>query len=856
MKKLLYLLGVFTIGSSMFASSQSLVSTDVEKKNMVLEEFTGIHCQYCPQGHAIAQQIADDNPGKVVLINIHQGSFAVPSAGEPDFRTQWGDAIAGQSGLTGYPAGTVNRHLFAGMSQGSGTAMNRGNWSNAAGIIFQQNSPVNVGFESIYDSTTRNLTVNVQIYYTANSPQNTNYINVALLQNNILGPQTGGNMGNNYNHKHMLRHLLTGQWGDTVTTTAQGTMVSRTYTYTVPENYNSIPVVPNNCDIAVFVTESHQEVYTGKVAPMRGGTTLIVGNMTQATTNAATGEPGDTSVFEFTIKSNLPGTEPFQLSLNGAKSWNAIFEIDGVQYTSTSIINLDYNITKIVKVKIISDSTAGINNYTFCMTSVNNPMAPPLQQTFILYSNVTDLVIHNQGSWTGGVPANFESMYFAGIAAAGINTYASIGYQDFVKTANSDILENINSIFFNVAWTFPGLTDDIVGILSSYLDNGGNLFIAGQDLGWDTWDATGNGTAITKAFYTNYLHTTYVADGSSTNNLINANATDPFFGSIANSSLTDVYGGNMYPDELAPADAYANIIFYYNNGTTKKSAIRAYNGTYKVVYLGFDPAMVSNATVRTNIIKTATVWFSGFIAAASIVQPISCNGTCDGTVQINISGGIPPYAYNWLDPAINDSSWVTNLCAGEYTVVITDSGSINMDTLIFSLSQPDMIAISSITSVSATCDTCTDGSASITITGGSGTHSILWNDTQSQTTATASNLAPGEYIATVTDISCSDIVTDTVIVGNSYNINENSNNALFRVYPNPANHILNIELLENNMAENIEIYDMLGNVVMQQNINKNSNMASINVTNLNNGFYIIKVHGNKGYYQQPLTINR
>ena len=34
----------------------------------------------------------------------------------------------------------------------------------------------------------------------ANSPEATNKFNVAILQNNTLGPQVGGNMGNNYNH--------------------------------------------------------------------------------------------------------------------------------------------------------------------------------------------------------------------------------------------------------------------------------------------------------------------------------------------------------------------------------------------------------------------------------------------------------------------------------------------------------------------------------------------------------------------------------------------------------------------------------------------------------------------------------
>ena len=129
---------VFGLALNMFA--QTIVGTDPENKNVVLEEFTGIHCVYCPDGHAIAQAIYDAHPDDVVLINIHTGGYASPSSGEPDFRTPWGDAIAAQSGLTGYPAGTVNRHLFPGWSQGSGTAMSRGQWNGAANQIMAEGS--------------------------------------------------------------------------------------------------------------------------------------------------------------------------------------------------------------------------------------------------------------------------------------------------------------------------------------------------------------------------------------------------------------------------------------------------------------------------------------------------------------------------------------------------------------------------------------------------------------------------------------------------------------------------------------------------------------------------------------------
>ena len=100
------------IATFTFVNAQTFVSTDPENKKVILEEFTGIHCGYCPDGHAIAQGIQNANPGEVFLINIHAGGYAVPSGNEPDYRTPWGAAIDGQAGVAGYPAGTVNRHDF------------------------------------------------------------------------------------------------------------------------------------------------------------------------------------------------------------------------------------------------------------------------------------------------------------------------------------------------------------------------------------------------------------------------------------------------------------------------------------------------------------------------------------------------------------------------------------------------------------------------------------------------------------------------------------------------------------------------------------------------------------------------
>jgi len=253
---LLFTLIVFSV------FGQTIVSTSPENKNVVLEEYTGIHCVWCPEGHAIAQAIQDNNPGDVFLINIHVGGYASPGAGEPDFRTPFGTAIANEAGVAFYPSGSINRHVFS----GGATAMSRSEWNGAANTTLGQASFVNVGVEAEINVSTNEITVHVEAYYTGNSNEASNLLNVALLQNNTLGPQTGGNMGDQYNHMHRLVYLITGQWGVTIPTTTTGTFVDETFTYTIPADYNGVPVAIEDLEVVAFVTETHQELPSGNGA--------------------------------------------------------------------------------------------------------------------------------------------------------------------------------------------------------------------------------------------------------------------------------------------------------------------------------------------------------------------------------------------------------------------------------------------------------------------------------------------------------------------------------------------------------------------------------------------------------------
>jgi hypothetical protein len=236
-------------------------------KKVVLEEYTGIHCTYCPDGHKIANQYKALHPNDVFLINIHQGSFATPSAGEPDFRTTFGDALANQTGLTGYPSGTINRHLFP---PATTTALSRSVWAARGDEILAIPTYASMEVDSaIVDAQTRELKVYVKANYIG-SASAVNMMNVALLQDNIEGPQTGGSTNpaqmlpnGKYNHNHALRHMLTGQWGDTIAVTAAGTTFQKVYTYTLPNAIVNIDVELGNLSVIAFIAEGKQEIITG-----------------------------------------------------------------------------------------------------------------------------------------------------------------------------------------------------------------------------------------------------------------------------------------------------------------------------------------------------------------------------------------------------------------------------------------------------------------------------------------------------------------------------------------------------------------------------------------------------------------
>lgn len=277
------LLSIILLFSPIVLLSQTIVSTSPENKNAIVEESTGIHCSYCPEGHAILNQVVEQNPNDVFVIKFHEGGYAWdcdPNGGH-DFNNDIANQLGVMGQATGQPSASVNRKVFPSYSMtGSSTAMSRGAWAAAINSVLSESSYVNVGVEASIDGN--ELTVHVELYYTSDSPISSNFINIAILQSETVGPQLGtefnpdyraSNAPNpayqhgEYDYRHMNRlvDMINGISGDLVSETSQGSFVDRTYTYTMPTYYNDVPVDLSEIEVVAFVT-SGNEIINGSGA--------------------------------------------------------------------------------------------------------------------------------------------------------------------------------------------------------------------------------------------------------------------------------------------------------------------------------------------------------------------------------------------------------------------------------------------------------------------------------------------------------------------------------------------------------------------------------------------------------------
>jgi len=170
------------------------------------------------------------------------------------------------------------------------------------------------------------------------------------------------------------------------------------------------------------------------------------------------------------------------------------------------------------------------------------------------------------------------------------------------------------------------------------------------------------------------------------------------------------------------------------------------------------------------------------LTATNVAVDVLCAGDNSGSAFVTASGGVAPYTYQWdAAAALQQTDTASNLVAGIYGVVITDDNGCNYPISGIVINQPTPLNFVSTTSSPSTCGS-NNGSASVSVGGGSGTLNYAWNSTPAQFTALASNLVAGSYTVLVTDqngcldstnVNVVDLGSPTVTIPTSTNVSCN-----------------------------------------------------------------------------------
>jgi len=139
------------------------------------------------------------------------------------------------------------------------------------------------------------------------------------------------------------------------------------------------------------------------------------------------------------------------------------------------------------------------------------------------------------------------------------------------------------------------------------------------------------------------------------------------------------------------------------------------------------------------------------VVTATAINNVSCYGGSDGSAVASASGGGSGYTYTWTPSGANTTS-ITNLSAGNYSVTVTD-GNGCIATAITTITQPaQLFAYAPFSNVS--CNGNNDGSSTATPSGGTPGYSYTWTPGGSNA-ASLTNLSPGTYSLVVNDaIGC------------------------------------------------------------------------------------------------------
>ncbi len=319
-------------------------------------------------------------------------------------------------------------------------------------------------------------------------------------------------------------------------------------------------------------------------------------------------------------------------------------------------------------------------------------------------------------------------------ATAGLGGPYTITYSLYACYSSTDTVTINNGPSIDVTTVTPvqcnGGSDGAIDV--TILDGSGNYTFA--------WSNSETSEDISNLSPGNYTLTLTDNSGncsavSSAITITEPTALVPAFDSLKNVTCNGGSNGGIYISVSGGTTPYS---FTWSDNSHNEDLTNAPAGSYTATVTDDNGCSLSSPAPITISEPSAIV------ITVDSTHSSFCGAT-DGALYITVSGGTPGYSYLWSNTAITED--ITGLVATSYTVTVTDA---NMCTASGTGTVPNGTSLSLTSSITGVaCNGGTNGAVDITITGGSGSYTYSWSNTE--TTEDISGLSAGNYTVTVDD---------------------------------------------------------------------------------------------------------
>lgn len=196
-------------------------------------------------------------------------------------------------------------------------------------------------------------------------------------------------------------------------------------------------------------------------------------------------------------------------------------------------------------------------------------------------------------------------------------------------------------------------------------------------------------------------------------------------------------GGNNGSINLSVSGGTAPYSFAWSNGATTEDLTNLLAGTYAV-----NVTDANGCTENISVVISQPI----LLTYSGSVTNILCFGVASGSIDGTTAGGTPPYNYTWSTGQTSED--ISNLIAGNYSILITDANGCSIS-YNFTVTQPILPIQISASQLNVLCNGGSNGSIDVSVSNGTAPYSYLWSN--AAITEDITNLIAGTYTISVTD---------------------------------------------------------------------------------------------------------